>query len=371
MIDNREEVKKEILDSLKSPPHGIYLLSPRIGKSSIAIAIIKKFKFKSILWVTPSTQLRDVDIPDEFVKWKAKSYLSKTTIICYSSLSDLKGEFDLVIKDEIQSITPNNAEPFFNKNIKYKYILGLTGTMPKHDEKLVLIKKLGLNILKEITIDDAVESNMVADYRIKVLEVPLNNTDKNIVAGTKIKSFNTTESASYDYLSKQIARMMFVTDKKRLQFAILNRLRFIYKSPTKLETAKKLIKYLKGRKLVFCGGIEHAEELSPYTYHSKTDKTHLTQFLNEEIDLLACVNAGGTGFTYKNVEHFIVVQADSNKSGQFLQKVSRSILLQPDYQASIWIISLQGTQDEVWVTNALADLDQSKIEYVNIKNLKI
>jgi hypothetical protein len=39
--------------------------------------------------------------------------------------------------------------------------------------------------------------------------------------------------------------------------------------------------------------------------------------------------------------------------------------------ASIWIISLQGTQDEVWVTNALQELDSSKIEYVNIKNLKI
>jgi len=371
MKDNRELKQKEILDSLSAPPHGIYLISPRFGKSRLAISIIKKFKLKKVLWVTPSVKLRDEDIPQEFSKWKVSTYLKGTDIICYSSMSEHKGNYDIVILDEVQTITDNNSLPLFNGNIKYKTILGLTGTMPKHEEKLVLLRKLKLNVLLDISIDDAVADNMVADYRIKVLEVPLNYTDKNIVAGTKAKPFKTTEGANYDYLSKQVAKMMFVTDKKRLQFAILNRLRFIYKSPTKLETAKKLIKHLNGRKLVFTGSIDHAELISPYTYHSKTNQDHLNLFLQEKIDLLACVNAGGTGFTYKNVDHFIIVQADSNKSGGFIQKLARSLLLQKDYVASIWIISLQGTQDEVWVTNALQELDQSKIEYINIKNLKL
>ncbi len=268
-------------------------------------------------------------------------------------------------------MTEANTKPLLKGDIRYESILGLTGTMPKHDEKLVLIKKLKLTVLKEITIDEAVEGNMVADYKIKVLEVPLDNVNKNVKAGTKAKPFMTTEAANYSYLSKQVSRMMFVDDKKRLQFAILNRLRFIYKSPTKLATAKKLINYLKGRKLVFCGSIDHAEELSKHTYHSKTTRADLDLFLDKKIDLLACVNAGGTGFTYKNVDHFIIVQADSNKSGGFIQKLSRSLLLQPNYQANIWIVCLQGTQDETWISSALEELDQSKIEYINIKNLKL
>jgi superfamily II DNA or RNA helicase len=337
----------------------------------LAISILKKFKLKKVLWVTPSVKLRDIDIPEEFVKWKAKSYLSGTTIICYSSMSAMEGEFDLVIMDEIQFLTENNVVPIFNGKIKTKSILGLTGTMPKHEEKLQIIKKLGLKVEKEITIDEAVEGNMVADYRIKVLEVPLDSVNKNVKAGTKAKPFMTTEAANYAYLSKNIARMMFNPDKRLLQFGILKRLRFIYNSTTKLETARKLINNLVGRKLVFCGSIEHAEKISPWTYHSKTNDTHLKQFIDGEIGLLACVNAGGTGFTYKNVQHFIIVQADSNKSGNVIQKISRGLLLQPDYTASIWIICLQNTQDEQWVTNALQDLDQSKIEYVNIKNLKL
>lgn len=371
MIDNRELALKESLEVLSNPCKSILLLSPRLGKSRIAISYIKQHKLKKILWVTPSVKLRDIDIPEEFVKWKAKSYLSGTTIICYSSMSAMEGEFDLVILDEIQAISPNNTIPLFNGKIKTKSILGLTGTMPKHEEKLQIIKKLGLKVEKEITIDEAVEGNMVADYRVKVLEVPLNSVDKNVKAGTKAKPFMTTEAANYAYLSKDIARKLYITDKRMLQFAILKRLRFIYNSTTKLETAKKLINYLDGRKLVFTGSIEHAEAITKQTYHSKTDQKYLTKFINQEIDLLACVNAGGTGFTYKNVQHFIIVQADSNKSGGFIQKLSRSILLQPDYQASIWVICLQGTQDEQWVTNALQDLDQNKIEYVNIKNLKL
>lgn len=371
MIDNREKAYQECLDLLQNPCKSILLLSPRIGKSRISVGYIKKHKLKKILWVTPTVKLRDEDIPSEFIKWKAKSYLSGADIICYGSLAAQEGKYDIVILDEIQAITVANTVPFFNGKIKTKSILGLTGTMPKHEEKLTLVKKLGLKIEKEISIDDAVGKKMVADYKVNVLEVPLNSTDKNIKAGSKAKPFMTTEFANYSYLSKNIARMMFVTNKKLLQYAILNRLRFIYNSPTKLSTAKKLLSYLPGRKLVFAGSIAHAEELSKYTYHSKTTQDDLNLFLDEKVDLLACVNAGGTGFTYKNVDHFIIVQADSNKSGGFIQKLARSLLIQKNYVASIWVVSLQGTQDEQWVTNALESLDQSKIEYINIKNLKL
>jgi superfamily II DNA or RNA helicase len=371
MIDNRKELQDECLELLTNPCKSILLLSPRTGKTALAISYIKKHKLKKVLWVTPSVKLRDVDIPDEFVKWKAKTYLSGTTIICYSSLSTVTGDFDLVILDEIQALTPANVEPFFNKSITTKSILGLTGTMPKHEEKLQIIKRLGLSVIKEVTIDEAVEGNMVADYKVNVLEVPLNSLDKNIKAGTKAKPFMTTEYANYAYLSKNVAKMMYHSDKRMLKFAILNRLRFIYNSPTKLETAKKLINYLNCRKLVFTGSIEHAESITKQTYHSKTNQDYLNLFLDEKIDLLACVNAGGTGFTYKNVDHFIIVQADSNKSGNVIQKISRGLLLQPDYVASIWVICLTGTQDENWVKNALESLDQNKIEYINIKNLKL
>lgn len=47
----------------------------------------------------------------------------------------------------------------------------------------------------------------------------------------------------------------------------------------------------------------------------------------------------------------------------------RTLLQQKNYKATIWIISLIGTQDEKWVRSAIDNFDESKIEYVRFKNL--
>lgn len=371
MIDNRDKVGKDILETLVYPVHGILELSPRVGKTKLGIEIIKKQKCSSILWVTSSAKLRDEDIPEEFVTWKAKRYLPKTTIIHYNSLNSIKGKFDIVILDEFQAITEANTIGFFNKDIEYGTIVGLTGTIPKHEEKLEILKKLKLKVLVKITIDEAVDQELVADYTINVIEIPMDAVTKNVEAGTKKAPFNTTEVLSYQYLCKRVNQAMWSNNPKVTQFSILARLRFVYNSPSKLNVAKKLVKTLDGRKLVFAGSIKHAEEISNTNYHSKTNDKDLQAFLKEEINLLSCVNAGGTGFTYKNVDHFIIVQSDSNKSGSTTQKLARSLLLQKDYKAQIWILCLMGTQDEKWVEEALKSFDVNKVNYINVKNLKL
>lgn len=96
----KDKVQKLILQEIGSNPHGLLLLAPRIGKTKIGIDIIKRDKPKKILWITPSTKLRDKDIPEEFATWKAKTYLKKATIVCWASLSSVKGHYDLIIMDE-------------------------------------------------------------------------------------------------------------------------------------------------------------------------------------------------------------------------------------------------------------------------------
>lgn len=364
----REEQAKKLLKEY-SGQSGIYHVAPRFGKTKLAIDIIKKIKPKSILWVTPSVKLRDVDIPAEFVKWRGKAYLPKTTIITYHSLHTIVGKYDLVILDEIQDLTENNSENLVKGKLKADSILGLTGTMPKHQEKLDIFKKLQLDIIADISIDEAVANDYISDYTINVVECNLDYSKKNIEAGNKKKRFKTTEGAQYDYLTKAVARALYTTNEKLKQFAILNRMRAVYNSPTKQEVATKLIKELDGRKLIFAGSIKQAESLCKNRYHSKTDDKHLQKFLKHQIDQLACVNAGGTGFTYTNVDHFIIVQANSNKKGEVTQKISRALLKQKDYHGTIWIICLLNTKDEDWVKKALENFADHKVNYINVKNL--
>lgn len=366
-MNNKNKIQKEIVEELKVPSHGILLLAPRIGKTKIGIDILKKEKPKSVLWVTPSRKLRDVDIPNEFKQWKAKTLFKKVKIVCWSSLGKVKGHYDKIIFDEYQEITIRNSRNLFDGKLSFNSIICLSGTHPEHEEKLDILNRLKLNILKEIDIDEAIEQKLIADYDINVVYTDIDNIRKDVVGGSKKKSFMTTESKQYDYLTKMIRTFMYKGNPK---FMILKRMHLIYNSITKEKVAQFLLKILKGRKLIFTGSIEQAERMSPHTYHSKTDDKDLNSFINQDIDLLACVKAGGVGFTYKKVDHFIIIQTDSDKKGETTQKFARALLDQIDYKADVWFICLNGTQDKEWIEKALVNFNQDKINKLRFETLK-
>ena len=369
-MDKREEIYQRLVAEYKGQS-GIYDLSPRLGKTRIGIGIIKKIEPMSILWVTPSTKLRDEDIPNEFSKWKAKKYLKRLTAITWSSLKNETGIYDIIFLDELQKITSLNSKNLFNGKLKGKKIIALTGTLSKDDEKKELIKRLGLGIIETITVDNAVDDEIIADYQINVVECNLNTTDKNVKAGSKANSFLQTEASAYLYKDKQAKQAMFSGNPKYATFRILDRRRFIMDSPTKEEIAQKLFNSLGKRVIMFTTSIKQCERMSKHTYHSKTDNTDIDKFQAETIKKIALVESGGIGYTYKNVDHFILMQASSDKNGDTSQKILRSALKQKDYKAQIWIISLLGTQDETWVSKALSSFNADKIKYVNVKNIRL
>ncbi len=365
----KSKIQKEINESLPLKPHGLLLLAPRLGKSKIAIDVIRKNNPKSILWVTPSAELADNDIPEEFVKWKANKFIKRLTTVTWMSLNKIKGHFDMIIFDEVQFLTENNISNFISKDITYEYILGMTGTQTKHEVKKDLYKLLKLPILYELSINEAVDIGILANYSIKVILIAPSRV-KNIKAGTKAKPFMTSEESNYIYLDTSTNKSI-AQGKKDITFKILARMRAIYDSPSKTEAAKFLINNLPGRKLFFCSGIKQAEDICDYVYHSKTDDKYVQQFIDGTLDTIAMVNSGGIGWTYKEIDHLVMAQADSDNNGTTSQKISRTLLEQKNYKATIWLLCLIGTQDEKWIESALENFDKDKIEYIEYKNLKL
>lgn len=359
----RAKIQDEIVDGIINDPHGIVLLSPRIGKTRIGIEVIKRRKAASVLWVTSEVKLRDIDIPADFKKFQALSLLHFTDIICYGTLNNIPDLtcYDLIILDEVQHLTEGNSGGLYNI-LDTTPILGMTGKMPKHEEKLKIYADLELDILKEVNIDDAVDMGLVADYKIIVHQIAPDNIEKNIEAGSPKKRFLQSEHAQLAYLDRAIMRASY-TDEKKKGYLIRNRMHQIYRSPTKFKLAQKLREEYEGRKLFFCGSIAQADAMCEHTFHSKTSGEAMDAFKKGAIDEISCVNAGGTGHTYENVQHFFIVQANSNRRGDVTQKIARALLLQEDYVGCVHILCLTGTQDEKWVASALEDFDQSKITY--------
>ncbi len=367
MSDERTRIQQEIIDSLPNPCHGLLNLAPRVGKTKIGIDIIKREKPKKILWVTVSAKLRDVDIPKEFLTWKAKTYLNRTKLICYKSLHKEKGHYDLIIFDEYQEITPYNAEPILSGRVTYKNIIGLSGTHPTHKDKNEVYANLGLKIVSAMSIDEAVDNNLIAPYKITVVTTRLDSVDRYIKAGSRNKTFYQTEKNQYDYYSKLI-NIKHIRRETIPQFYYLNRMRVIYNSIAKKTASEKILKKLEGRTLIFSATIKQCEELCDNTYHSKTDNKKLEQFVNGEIDTLACVNSGGVGYTFRDVDNLFITQVNSNKKGDATQKLARSLVLQEGYTANIIILCAEDTTDLNWVQMVLEDFDEDKVSYVSLND---
>lgn len=287
---NRQDIAQQATKSFNEHGKGIWDLSPRSGKTKIAIDALRDFKGK-ILVTYPYNVIGDVWI-SEMEKWN-----SRDMILCNQrSIPD--DDFDLVICDEIHSLSENQI-----KQLKGNRILGLTGSLSKDSAKL-LKRELDLDIIYTYTIEQAIEDGLISNYQITVVRLPLDDKDKYILAGNKKSKFYTTEKKNYEYLTKQFNKFRFLADEdpKYENIKMLmagNRARAIYSYKTKIELAKQ---FIDGRCLVFTVLHETARQLCKDQYHSKSNGDELDKFINNEIDSLAVCNMVSMGKIYCEIE---------------------------------------------------------------------
>lgn len=366
-MDNKEKSKlqADIVNSLPLKPHCRLILAPRSGKTKLMIDVIKKNKPKSILWVTPNPELFKA-IEAEFITWKAKRFLPKLTLSSWAGLSNVAGEYEMIILDEEQFITENNSINLQNGVLKYDYIVSMTGTKSRDKTKIEIYKKLNLEVFYSLTIDDASDNGILADYEINVIYTKFDPKDM-IYLENKTKGTRYPIQEESMYLS--VTHSLKYAKGKAKTFHALKRMHLVHNAQAKFRVAHELLSNLPGRKLVYCSNIKQANHLTDKTYHSKTTNEKLHQFMNNEIDLLAMVNAGGVGFTFRNVDHLVMIQTDSDNNGLTSQKITRALLAQSsDYKAKIWIVCLNGTVDAQWVQSTLKSFNPQKINHITSKN---
>lgn len=370
----QEEAKQAVIKN----NGGMIAMATGSGKSRVAVELAKYYynpldDYNAALLV-PTEKLRDENWQEEFEKWEAKNVWRGTERLCYASASKIKDcDFPIAILDEGHNITELSSEFFSNNKVERTVLL--TATPPSDPVKKEILKSLGIKLVYEVTLDQAVRLGFVAPYKITVVSVALDNTTKNIPGGTKLKPFMTTESAAYAYHCKAIQQAMFdktPSGRKRHQFAILRRMQFIYKIPSKTEVIKFLLEKVipqDDRSLIFCGSIEQAEAVCPNRYHSKSGDKAYNAFKSEEINRLSCVKAINEGHNFPGVDSGIVGQLNS-KEKDLVQRIGRLIRYRPGHEAHLYIVVSESTQDEKWLENAVENLDQSKIEYVRFINFK-
>lgn len=335
-LENKARVQKEALDAVTSAGgSGVIEAATGVGKSKIGVEWVDYIRHIVLsqdgneakgLLVVPTEELRDTGWPEEFTKWGVSPEGIKR--ICYSSLAkENLDKYDFILYDEYHRTTLPNLKKLLEylKNPKV-YALGLTATLPRkivfEDEaERVHYLRTVLPIVYTLSIDEAVQLGLVADFEITVLKYYLDEVNKNVIGGSAKAPYKQTEAGRYAYLTNNLKRASVIAkaDPSKMGWkmaTISKRTNFLYNLPSKLALAKRCLAQLQrdtnARTVVFAGSIEQANELcGDDVYHSASTREALDKFQNKQINLIGSVRCLNEGMNLTDPTQALVVQLDS------------------------------------------------------------
>lgn len=345
-MNKREQIQKEAtLAILENKFNGLLLVSPRLGKTKLTIdALNTVSKTIKALIMAPKLDILD-SWKQEIIKWNLRSNI-EITYSWSNSLKKIKDRFHLIIADECHEYNLKVLGLLRIHQINGTRILGLTGTLEDYS-KFHLLNILGLKIFYSYTFAQAIEDGIIADYKINCIKLSLDSQEQQ-------------EYNKWDNLYKENVNL---GKHKSLHFYSSKRIEIIYNSKTKIEETIKFLNKCEERCLIFTGRTNVADQLGEASYHSKSPKDNLEKFKNGEINKLSTVAMISLGITISNLKCVVFNQLKSVES-LCIQQAMRSLNLEGDKIANIYIFYLKNTQDETWLKSAIKGFDKSKIKFI-------
>jgi len=327
----------------------------RFGKSKVVLDFLKKTGvenyYKNVYIIVPKV-INVESWKTERNKWFPEL---KITVLNYKSIFRMENP-SFVIFDEIHNFTINQYNKIKN-TLKGIDIIAITATLPREQEKKDILKELDLDIVYKINLETSIDLKIVNNFEINVIYSKL-STNLDIRVKTGKYDFTTSETKSYRYLTKAIAKTP--TMLKRL-----NRSRFLYTLKSKTEVTKKLLKLFKKDKkiIIFTKSIDIAKELCENTIHSKNNNNDniLRQFINNDINKISTVNMLNEGVTIPDIDTVIIESFDSN-SNNLLQRIGRSLQYKKDKIVKVIIMVTKDTIEEKWLELIIPNV---KVTYYN------
>jgi len=364
---NRDEIQEAALKATEGRSHCGLGLATGVGKTLVGLKYLHRetTALKEVLIVAPKKSIFTT-WNAEAVKFKYQHVMKNVTFTTYLSLNKQDPyNFDIVILDECHSLLDSHDEFLSQYSGK---ILGLTGTPPKYkdSEKGKMVREYCPMVYEYLT-DDAVEDNVLNDYKIIVHELQL--TGKNDIAvKAKGKEFYTSEVKNYAYWCTRLENSKGFKDT---QINRVMRMKAMMEFPSKEKYTKALMQSINSKCLIFANTQDQADRLCEHSYHSNNQESHdnLIKFKKGEIDKLSCVLQLSEGINISDLKQCIILHAYGNER-KASQRIGRCLRLSPDQTAIIHILCYKNTVDEKWVTDALEGFNPEKVIWKNY-NIKL
>jgi len=365
---NRDDIQQEALKATENKKRCSLALATGVGKTLVGLLHVEKncTPLMNVLVVGPTrTILNEWKVQAH--KFDKENLLNQITFSTYLSLNKHNpNDYDTVYLDECHNLTDKHREFLENYNGK---VLGLTGTPPKHDysEKGKMVNEFCPIVYSYLT-DDAIDANILNDYKIIVHELHL-GTSKDVEVSTKSGSFMTSEALNYQYWTHRLESSS--SGSKSQQMARVLRMKALQTYPSKEKYTKLLADSITSKCIIFANTQDQADRLCTHSYHSNNpdSKTNLDDFKVGNITKLSCVLQLSEGVNIPELKQGIIMHAYGNER-KSVQRIGRLLRLNPDDTAVVHILCYMGTVDEKWVKDALEGYDQSKITWKNF-NVKL
>jgi superfamily II DNA or RNA helicase len=363
-IDTKDKIQTEALAAIGDLQKAGIAVSMGVGKTLLGLKHMAKFYHDNAryLIVAPRKKIYTA-WKEDAEKFGHQLLMDHVEFVTYRSLTKQDQDYDVIYLDECHSLKESHKEWLYGFEARGGKILGLTGTYPvyKNTEKGRMCNYYCPKVY-EYTTDDAVDADILNDYKIFIHQLYLDGASNIPIKNTKGPDFMTSEVKSYTYWNN---RVMSANSPQQQQITRIQRMKALQGFPSKEKYAAKLLARATKKTLLFANTQDQADRLCKHTVHSKNkvSDANLLLFKEGKILKLAAVEQISEGQNVPELETGIIMHAYANNK-KAAQKIGRFLRLNPDQTAQIHILCYVNSVDKEWVTSALEAFDQSKIRWI-------
>ena len=379
-MQSRDERQEEArIKWIKNKCKGSIEACTGFGKTRVAInclkSIINKYPTKKFLVIVPTITLKD-----QWVQQLDLTGLSLNgeVMVINSAIKNLY-KTDILVIDECHRAAAETLIQVFEK-IDYKYILGLTATFERLDNRHELLEKY-CPVIDRITTEEALLNGWIANYKEYQILIDVDDIDS-------YKEYNKRFTEHFEFfnfefdtvmslvgkdgfrnrlkLRDQMCRGRYVSEEERKNIlksityhsaefirAIQARKSFINNHPKKIEIARRIIEARPNAKIItFSNNIKMAESIGygfVYTGKDSKKKSRITleEFSQCKSGVINSVSKLNEGADVKDLSVAIILGLDSSET-KSVQRRGRTVRKENNKIAEIFNIVINQTVESKW-----------------------
>jgi len=344
------------------------------GKTFVAILILKEMNS------TRPDRTATVIVPRIPLKKQWETLLKEhgivnTKVLVINTAVKVNRTCDLLVLDEIH----NYAAPSFIKvfrSCKYKFVLGLTATLERNDQRHLLITRM-CPIIDTVSMEEALREGYVSSFQIYNLGIKMNEREQRLYDDVSAKfkqnfkvfgnDFNLAMACASDPVTRNLYADRSKMDPEFVKICSINfnrymqlRKRIVYNLDSKAAALRELLEGFADRKVVvfsesvnFLTIFQKSYTANPSKiYHSGMTpiarKKCLEEFAANKARILFAARALDEGLDVADIDVVIIVSSTSSKR-QDIQRTGRGIRFMENKNAVIVNMYAVDTIDLTWL----------------------